>query len=212
MDSAFALYHSLGLDAIKSGYVTDFVGEGHSHYGQYMVRHHRHVIERAAQYGIMLDVHEPIHDAGERRTYPNMMSREGARGQEYNAWSPEGGHPHAHEPQLLVRGPAIDRDTTRVIAGKIGDYVIVARRERNGPSWYVGAITDEEARTFDVPLTFLTPGRKYVAEIYADGPGANWLTNPLPVTISKRSVDATSRLHLVLAPGGGQAIRIRPAR
>ena len=103
-------------------------------------------------------------------------------------------------------------DTTRVIAGKIGDYVIVARRERNGPSWYLGAITDEEARTFDVSLTFLTPGRKYVAEIYADGPGANWLTNPLPVTISQRSVDATSRLHLVLAPGGGQAIRIRPAR
>src|SRR5213076_152276 len=65
MDSAFALYHSLGLDAIKSGYVTDLTSEGHSHYGQYMVRHHRHVIERAAQYGIMLDVHEPIHDAGE---------------------------------------------------------------------------------------------------------------------------------------------------
>jgi len=56
------------------------------------------------------------------------------------------------------------------------------------------------------------PGRKYVAEIYADGPGANWLTNPLPVTISKRSVDATRVCNLVLAPGGGQAIRIRPAR
>src|SRR5436190_4618390 len=213
MDSAFALYHSLGLDAIKSGYVTDFVGEGHSHYGQYMVRHHRQVIEKAAQYGIMLDVHEPIHDAGERRTYPNMMSREGARGQEYNAWSAEGGNPPEHQPAFqFIRDVAVDWDTTRVIAGKIGDYVIVARRERNGPSWYVGAITDEEARTFDVPLTFLTPGRKYVAEIYADGPGANWLTNPLPVTISRRSVDVTSRLHLVLAPGGGQAIRIRPAR
>src|SRR5207237_1126077 len=81
---------------------------------------------------------------------------------------------------------AVDWDTTRVLAGKIGDYVVVARRERNGPSWYIGAITDEEGRTFDVPLTFLTPGRKYVAEIYADGPGANWLTNPLPVSISKR--------------------------
>src|SRR5881296_1983580 len=283
MDSAFALYHSLGLDAIKSGYVTDFVGEGHSHYGQYMVRHHRRVIEKAAQYGIMLDVHEPIHDTGERRTYPNMMSREGARGQEYNAWGGEGGNPpehetilfftrmlagpmdftpgifdiliergtgrprrleeprvrttlakqlalyvvlysplqmaadlpenYAHQPAFqFIRDVAVDWDTTRVIAGKIGDYVIVARRERNGPSWYVGAITDEEARTFDVPLTFLTPGRKYVAEIYADGPGANWLTNPLPVSISQRAVTATTRLHLVLAPGGGQAIRIRPAR
>jgi len=285
MDSAFALYHSLGLDAIKSGYVTDLTSEGHSHYGQYMVRHYRRVIEKAAQYGIMLDVHEPMHDTGERRTYPNMMSREGARGQEYNAWSSEGGNPPEHETILfftrLLDGPmdftpgifdiliergqgdrgarrpweprvrttlakqlalyvvlysplqmaadlpenyehqpafqfirdvGVDWDTTRVIAGKIGDYVIVARRERNSPSWFVGAITDEEARTFDVPLSFLTPGRKYVAEIYADGPGAHWLTNPLPVAITKRPVDATSRLHLVLAPGGGQAIRIRPAR
>ena len=282
MDSAYALYRSLGLDAIKSGYVADLVGEGHSHYGQYMVRHHRRVIEKAAQYGIMLDVHEPIHDTGERRTYPNMMSREGARGQEYNAWSAEGGNPPEHETILFftrmldgpmdftpgifdiliergtgrprrpdeprprttlakqlalyvvlysplqmaadlpenyehqpafqfVRDVAVDWDTTRVVAGKIGDYVIVARRERNGPSWYIGAITDEEARTFDVPLSFLAAGKKYVAEIYADGPGANWLTNPLPVAISKRPVDATSRLHIVLAPGGGQAIRIRPA-
>src|SRR2546423_3095759 len=285
MDSAFALYHSLGLDAIKSGYVTDLVGEGHSHYGQYMVRHHRRVIEQAAQYGIMLDVHEPIHDTGERRTYPNMMSREGARGQEYNAWSAEGGNPPEHETILFftrmldgpmdftpgifdiliergqgdrgarrpweprprttlakqlalyvvlysplqmaadlpenyehqpafqfIRDVAVDWDTTRVLAGKIGDYVVVARREKNSPSWYVGAITDEDGRTFDIPLSFLSPGRKYVAEIYADGSGANWLTNPLPVAISKRPVDSRSRVHIVLAPGGGQAIRIRPAR
>jgi alpha-glucosidase len=283
MDSAFALYHSLGLDAIKSGYVTDLVGEGHSHYGQYMVRHHRLVIEKAAEHGIMLDVHEPIHDTGERRTYPNMMSREGARGQEYNAWSSEGGNPPEHETILfftrLLAGPmdftpgifdiviergtgrprrldeprvrttlakqlalyvvlysplqmaadlpenyehqpafqfirdvAVDWDTTRVLAGKIGDYVVVARRERSGPTWFVGAITDEEGRTFDIPLSFLTPSRSYVAEIYADGPGANWLTSPLPVAISLRPVTAASRLHLVLAPGGGQAIRILPAR
>ena len=282
MDSAFALYHSLGLDAIKSGYVTDFVGQGDSHYGQYMVRHHRHVIEMAAKYGIMMDVHEPIHDTGERRTYPNMLSREGARGQEYNAWSGEGGNPPEHETILfftrLLDGPmdftpgifdillkssgrprrldesrprttlakqlalyvviyspvqmaadlpenyehqpafqfirdvAVDWDTTRVLQGKIGDYVLVARRERNKPNWFIGAITDEEARTLDVPLSFLTPGRRYVAEIYADGPGANWATNPLPVTISSRPVTSLTRLHIVLAPGGGQAIRIRPAR
>src|SRR5207247_1759283 len=88
---------------------------------------------------------------------------------------------YEHQPAFqFIRDVAVDWDTTRVIAGKIGDYVIVARRERNGPSWYVGAITDEEARTFDVPLTFLTPGRKYVAEVYADGAGAKWLTNRLP--------------------------------
>src|SRR5439155_6772398 len=74
------------------------------------------------------------------------------------------------------------------------------------------AIADKEAGTLHVPLSSVSPGHKYVAELYADGPGANWLTNPLPVAISQRPVDATSRLHLALAPGGGQAIRIRPAR
>jgi alpha-glucosidase len=282
LDSAYTLYQSLGVDAIKTGYVTDTMGGNHSHYSQVAVRHHRKVIETAAKYGIMLDVHEPIHDTGERRTWPNMMSREGARGQEYNAWSSDGGNPPEHETILfftrLLSGPmdftpgifdiqeirgagrprrvdesrvrttlakqlalyvvlyspvqmaadlienyegqpafkfikdvAVDWDTTRVIEGKIGDYVVVARRERNAQSWYIGAITDEEGRTFDVPLAFLTPGKKYVAEIYADGPGANWATNPLPVAISSKPVDSTSRLRMVLAPGGGQAVRIRPA-
>jgi alpha-glucosidase len=105
----------------------------------------------------------------------------------------------------------VDWDTTRVIEGSIGDYVVVARRERGGQTWFLGAITDEEARTFDVSLSFLTPGRRYVAEIYADGPSANWLDNPLPVTITRRAVTAATRLRLVLAPGGGQAIRLRPA-
>jgi alpha-glucosidase len=112
----------------------------------------------------------------------------------------------------FIRDVAVDWDTTRVLRGKIGDYVVVARRERDGPSWFIGAITDEEARSFDIPLSFLTPGRRYVAEIYADGPRANWQTNPLPVTISRRLVTRATRLHIALAPGGGQAIRIRPAR
>src|SRR5438094_681866 len=179
LDSAFALYHSLGLDAVKSGYVSDLTSEGHSHHGQVMVRHYRKVIETAAQYGIMLDVHEN----------------------------------YAHQPAFqFIRDVAVDWDTTRVLEGKIGDYVVVARRERNGPSWFIGAITDEEGRTFDIPLSFLTPGRRYVAEIYADGPGAHWLTNLPPVAISRRPVPSTTPLHVVLAPGGGQAIRIRPAR
>jgi alpha-glucosidase len=283
LDSAFALYQSLGLDAIKSGYVTDNTSEGHSHYSQYMVRHYRKVVEAAAEHGIMLNVHEPMHDTGERRTWPNMMSREGSRGQEYNAWSADGGNPPEHETILfftrLLAGPmdftpgifdlliqsdtggprrpdqprvrttlakqlalyvvlysplqmaadlpehyagkpafkfirdvAVDWDTTRVIDARIGDYVVVARRERGGPAWFLGAITDEQARTLDVPLSFLSAGRRYLAEIYADGPRAHWLDNPLPVTISSRPVTSRTRLRVALAPGGGQAIRIRPAR
>ena len=281
IDSAFSQYERLGLDAIKSGYVTDMTSEGHSHWSQFMVNHYRHVIQEAAKHHIMLDVHEPIHDTGERRTYPNMMSREGARGQEYNAWGGEGGNPPEHETILfftrLLDGPmdftpgvfdilrtktgpartneearvrttlakqlalyvviysplqmaadlpenyvnqpafqfikdvAVDWDTSRVIDGKIGDYVIVARRQKNSPQWFLGAITDEEARSFTVPLTFLDPGKSYIADIYADGPGADWLTNPLPVTITHRPVTRSSRLRIALAPGGGQAIRIRPA-
>jgi alpha-glucosidase len=112
----------------------------------------------------------------------------------------------------FIRDVPVDWDTTRVIDGRIGDFVIVARKQRNADDWYLGAISDEEARTFDVPLNFLTPGKRYVAEVYADGPRAHWLTNPLPVTISSRPVTATSRLRVVLAPGGGQAVRIRMVR
>ena len=282
MEDAFRLYQSLGIHAIKTGYVADTVGGNHSHYGQVAVRHHRKVIETAARYGIMVDAHEPIHDTGERRTWPNMMSREGARGQEYNAWGGEGGNPPEHESILfftrLLAGPMdftpgifdllltktghphtleeprvrttlakqlalyvvlyspvqmaadlpenyanqpafqfvrdvpTDWEATKVVSGKIGDYVIVARQQRGGDDWYLGAITDEEARTMEVPLTFLPKGRSYVAEVYADGPGADWATNPLPVAISRRSVTSASRLRIALARGGGQAIRFRAVR
>jgi hypothetical protein len=70
-------------------------------------------------------------------------------------------------------------------------------RRRSQPSpldcWFAGAITDEEARTLEVPLSSLTPCRRYVAEIYADGPNANWLDTPLPVTITKTPVTAAPR-------------------
>ena len=280
LEDAFRLYQSLGIRAIKSGYVADTVGGGQSHYGQFAVRHHRKVIETAARYGIMVDAHEPIHDTGERRTWPNMMSREGARGQEYNAGGSEGGNPPEHETILFftrmlagpmdftpgifdilltktgaprtaeesrvrttlakqlalyvvlysplqmaadlpenyagnpafqfIRDVKVDWDTTRVLAGKIGDYVAVARKTKGQDEWFVGAITDEEARTLDVSLDFLPRGKSYVAEIYADGPKANWRTNPLPVGITRRAVTSASRLKIAMAPGGGQAIRIRP--
>jgi alpha-glucosidase len=280
MDEAYALYERLGSHAIKSGYVADGY-QGHAHWSQFMVRHFHRAIQTAARHRIMLNVHEPVHDTGERRTWPNMMTREGARGQEYNAWGGDGGNPPEHESILfftrLLAGPmdftpgifdimiasapdgprapeqsrvrttlakqlalyvviysplqmaadlienyanqpafqfirdvAVDWEQTRVLDARIGDYVVVARQQRGGDDWYVGAITDEEARSLEVPLSFLPRGRRYVAEIYADGPGAHWLTNPQPVTITQRNVDADTRLTLELAPGGGQAIRIRP--
>jgi len=281
LEDAFALYERLGIRAIKTGYVGDKTAAGHAHHGQYMVRHWRKVLEAAARHHIMVNVHEPIKDTGERRTWPNMLSREGARGMEYNAWGGDGGNPPEHEINLfftrLLGGPmdytpgvldilissvdgmprppeasrvrttvakqlalyvviyspvqmaadliqnyegqpafqfirdvAVDWEQSRVLEGEIGDYVVVARQARGSDEWFLGAITDEDARTFQVPLSFLPAGRRYVAEIYADGPGAHWLSNPFPVTISRQEVDAGATLTLRLAPGGGQAIRFRP--
>ncbi|NJD18307.1 MAG: glycoside hydrolase family 97 protein, partial [Gemmatimonadetes bacterium] len=283
LEDAFSLYRSLGIRAVKSGYVIDTIPGGHSHYSQEMVRHHRTVIEAAARHGIMMDVHEPVHDTGERRTWPNVMTREGSRGQEYNAWSGDGGNPPEHETILFftrmlsgpmdftpgifdlliasadgsprppeearvrttlakqlalyvvlysplqmaadlienyegrpafqfIRDVAVDWEQTRVLEGSIGDYVVVARQARGTQEWFVGAITDEEARTFEVPLDFLPAGERYVAEVYADGEGAPWLTNPLPVDISRRELDGEGRAGVHVAPGGGQAIRLRPAQ
>jgi alpha-glucosidase len=283
MEAAYKLYQSLDINAIKSGYVADTVGGGHSHYGQVAVRHHRKAIETAARHNIMLDVHEPIHDTGERRTYPNMMTREGARGQEYNAWGGDGGNPPEHETILFftrmlagpmdftpgifdimiqrptgtarkasdarvrttlakqlalyvvlyspmhmaadlienyegqpafkfIRDVAVDWEQSRVLDARIGDYVIVARQQRGANDWFLGAITDEEARSFDVPLSFLPAGREFVAEIYADGTGAHWLDNPLPIAISEQRVNSTTRLRVELAAGGGQAVRLRAVR
>jgi alpha-glucosidase len=120
---------------------------------------------------------------------------------------------YADQPAIqFVRDVAVDWDTTRVIDGRTGDYVIVARKQRNAETRFLGAISDEEARTFHVSLNFLTPGKRYVAEVYADGPRAHWLTNPLPITISSRPVTSATRVRLALAPGGGQAMRIRAVR
>jgi alpha-glucosidase len=119
---------------------------------------------------------------------------------------------YAGQPALrFVRDVAVDWDTTRVLGGAIGDYVVVARRAKGRDEWFVGAVTDERARTVEARLDFLPAGRRYVAEIYADGPGASWRDNPAAIAITERPVDATTRLAMVLAPGGGQAVRIRPA-
>jgi len=112
----------------------------------------------------------------------------------------------------FIRDVAVDWDTTRVLDGRIGDYVAVARKAKGRDEWFVGAITDEEGRTLTLPLSFLPAGRSYVAEIYADGPRANWRDNPEQVVISSRRVTSATGLSAVLAPGGGQAIRLRRAQ
>lgn len=111
MERAFELCRSLEIKAVKTGYAGGIYPRGEHHHGQFMVRHYRKVVETAARYGIMLDVHECIKPTGIRRTWPNMMTGEGVRGMEWNAWSE--GNPPSHTVTLpFTRGLAGPYDYT----------------------------------------------------------------------------------------------------
>ncbi|MDR7103315.1 glycoside hydrolase family 97 protein [Croceicoccus sp. BE223] len=122
LPDAMALYGKLGIDVVKTGYVADAgniiscsadiadpcAGQTMEwHDGQRQVQHHLRVVQEAAKHRIAVNPHEPVKDTGLRRTYPNWVSREGARGMEYNAWGPFNNGPD-HEPTLVY---------TRMLAG-----------------------------------------------------------------------------------------------
>jgi alpha-glucosidase len=279
LDDAFDLYQRVGVPAVKTGYVAD-AGQAKVrdadgnivfgwHEGQDMVNHHARVIAAAARHRISVNPHEPVKDTGLRRTFPNAITREGARGMEFSAWG-QPGNPPEHEANLvftrLLAGPMdytpgilgmqtrssggiettwakqlalyvviysplqmaadllenyennpgpfqfikdvpVDWETTRVLNGEVGEYVSIARRERGGDDWYLGAVTDEHPRTLEVSLDFLEPGRRYTAQIYRDGERADYRANREDIVIETREVTAGDTLSLRLAPGGGQAIR-----
>lgn len=110
IDTAYALMNELGISAVKTGYVGKIIPKGEYHHGQWMVKHYRKALTTAATANIAVNAHEPIKDTGIRRTYPNAISREGLRGQEFNAWSPDGGNPPHHLPTVAF---------TRMLAGPI---------------------------------------------------------------------------------------------
>ncbi|XVQ06518.1 glycoside hydrolase family 97 C-terminal domain-containing protein [Spirillospora sp. CA-255316] len=99
-------------------------------------------------------------------------------------------------------------DETRVLDSALGDYTATARRK--GDTWYLGAITDENDRTLQVPLSFLPHGT-FVAETYDDAQETTWKGDPLPVEIRRTLVRSSTRLSMSLVGVGGQAVRIRPA-
>jgi len=280
MEAGFDYYRSLGIDAVKTGYVSDAGGvqargpDGQIrfewHEGQVMARHHLKVVTEAAERKIMVNAHEPIKDAGLRRTYPNWVSREGQRGMEYNAWG-EPKNPPRYDTELfftrLLAGPMdytpgivslkgrgdsdimstvarqlalyvvvyspvtmaadlqenyeanpvafkfirevpVDWDETQVLAGTIGDEVIVARKDRNSADWYVGGITDDQARDAVVRLDFLPKGKRYTATIYRDGPTAEAGPKGKDMIVENRLVRNGDTISLRMAPGGGFAIRL----
>ena len=274
LEDAFKLYQKMGVNSVKTGYVNKFLDKKEWHDSQYGARHYRKVIETAAKYHIMIDNHEPMKGTGLQRTYPNFMSQEGGRGQEYNAWSVDGGNTPEHLTTLpftrMLSGPFdytpgnfnFDYKTpsgakvqttlanqlalyviifsplqmasdlpenyegkpefqfvkdvpctwsdTKVLDSKIGEYTTIARKDWEEKNWYLGSITNRNARDLKVALSFLDKDKEYEAEIYADGPGANYKTNPYPVTISKQKVNNKTVLNIKLAAGGGTAVKFTP--
>jgi alpha-glucosidase len=114
---------------------------------------------------------------------------------------------YLREPQIMeFLGPVPSVwDETKVLDGKIAEYVVVARR--SGRDWYVGAMTNWTPREIDIDLSFLTNG-KYSMEAYQDGGNAD--RNGSDFRQAKSNVDKTTKLHLKLAQGGGWAARIHP--
>ncbi|MFL1013215.1 glycoside hydrolase family 97 protein [Flavisericum labens] len=271
MDEGMKLYHDMGINDIKIGQVGDMLNMTEWHGSQFGVQYYRDVLEKAAKYKLTVNFHEPIKDTGERRTYPNMMAREGARGQEYNAWSE--GNPPNHTTTLpftrMLSGPMdftpgvidvletkgfnnrrvhttatkqlalyvtlyspiqmladlpenyidkpefqfladvpTDWEDTKILNAEIGKYITTVRKDLKSDDWYLGSMTDEDARNLDIDLSFLDEGT-FEAQIYADAEGTDLNNNPSKVAISKKQVSASDKMTLKLPSGGGTAIRFK---
>lgn len=295
LEDALDLYAKHDVKVIKTGYVADAgnikrVGkDGVAYYewhdNQHLVDHHLHVVKRAAEHKIAINPHEPVKDTGLRRTYPNWVSREGARGQEFNAWGvPPNGPDHvpylvftrmlsgpmdytagafdlrpnerppvrsdmprndkrsriehtlAKELALYVviyspiqmvmdlpenyKDPAkkdafqfivdvpVDWEDSRALQGEVGDYVVIARKDRNSENWYLGAVTDAAPRNLEIPLEFLPEGQLFDAVIYRDGPQAHYEQAPYDYEIVRKTgMNSADSLSIRLAPGGGAAVQ-----
>jgi alpha-glucosidase len=266
MDEALDLYAKWGAAGIK----VDFM----DHDDQTMVNFYERLVRKAAEHHLVVDLHGAYKPTGLRRTYPNLLTREGVMGMEYSKWSdrvtPEhdvtlpftrmlagpmdytpgcfnnatreqfkprnlepmcqGTRAHQLAMYAVFESPLVmlsdypedydynpgmeflDKvptvwDETKVLNGEPARYVTIARR--HGDTWYLGAMTNWDARDLDVPLSFLGAG-EYEAQIFADGADADKVATSL--TISRRKVKAREKLTLHLAPGGGAAVIFSPAR
>jgi hypothetical protein len=111
----------------------------------------------------------------------------------------------------FIKDVAVDWDDTKVLDAEPGDFIIEARKAKGKDSWFLGAITDENARNVSAPLAFLDKGKKYFATIYCDADNADWKNNPEAYVKEKYLVDNKTILNLKLAPGGGAAVSLIPA-
>jgi hypothetical protein len=273
MDKAYKYMNEHNMNTVKTGYVGKIIPRGEHHDSQWMVNHYQRVAEKAAEYKIMVEAHEPVHPTGLHRTYPNWLANEAARGNEFNN-APALGLVPEHETILpftrLMGGPMdytpgffhfqlnqydatrttrvkttlakqlalyvtmysplqmagdfpenfnrhldafqfikevpVDWEDTKVLEAEPGDYITIARKDKKKPNWFLGAITDENSRSTQLPLDFLEEGATYQATIYRDADKADWQTNPEAYSIEKMTVTNKNKLNLRLAKGGGCAV------
>jgi len=112
----------------------------------------------------------------------------------------------------FIKDVAVDWSDTRYIEAEPGDYITMARKDKNSDNWFVGAITDENGRMAIIPFNYLDEKSWYVATIYGDAPDADWKANPMAYKIRKVLVSSQSVLKQKLAPGGGVAISLKKAQ
>lgn len=110
----------------------------------------------------------------------------------------------------FIKDVPVDWADTKILSAEPGDYIHIARKDKNSDEWYVGGITDENKRKFTVDLSFLDKGRKYEATIYEDGKNADFETNPQSYHIYKKKVTSKSKIKVEMARSGGYAISIKP--
>ena len=270
MEEAYKYLKRYGIRYIKSGYAgSKMVINGHRefHHSQLGVLHYQRALELAAKYQIMLDVHEPIKGTGIERTWPNLMTKEGARGQEYEggALTPShacylpftrllaGGMDYtsgildvgnfakriastitrqlayyvtiyssmqmaADRPQFyennypdlfeFIRDVPLKWERTIPLFGEIGKCYVVARQAWESSDWYIGCVTNEEARRVDLYIDFLEPQVNYIAKIYRDADDAHYRDHQLGYVIEEKILRQGDHLEMYLAPGGGFAMKI----
>jgi hypothetical protein len=108
----------------------------------------------------------------------------------------------------FIKDVAVDWDDSKVLLAEPGDYLAIARKAKGTNNWFVGGISDENARTMEIDFSFLDKGKKYELTIYKDAPNASWDQNPEAYVIEKIKVNSKSKVKVNLAKGGGFAMSV----
>ena len=112
----------------------------------------------------------------------------------------------------FIKDVALDWDETNYLEAEPGEYITIARKAKDTDDWYVGCTAGENGHTSKLVFDFLTPGKQYIATVYADAKDADWKENPQAYTIKKGILTNKSKLNLHAANGGGYAISIKEVK